>query len=286
MSKKKRLSILGIVFLLTCFLIYAFWIEPRSLVIRHVRIPIAGLNEPVKAVLIVDPQPMKPHWPSERIRWAMDQAAAQKPDIVFFVGDYAYEPHLLGKLGLIKSLMVPPAETIASMDRIKAPMGSYAVMGNHDWWWNGQEVIRLFQHTHIHMLRDHAVLARSGKKALWVAGLDDMAETRQFSIPATLAQTSQSAPVILLSHSPDSFPEVPASVSLSLAGHTHGGQVYIPLLGRPVVPISHKKYAYGLFNENGRKLFVTAGIGTAIIPIRFLTPPEIVVLELVPQAAQ
>jgi predicted MPP superfamily phosphohydrolase len=67
-----------------------------------------------------------------------------------------------------------------------------------------------------------------------------------------------------------------------LAGHTHGGQVYIPFIGRPIVPIRYKKYAYGHFNENGRQLFITSGIGTAIIPIRFLTPPEIVVLKLVP----
>jgi predicted MPP superfamily phosphohydrolase len=282
--QRTRVGLWGIIAILFALFIYAFWIEPTSLVIRHVRLPIAGLATPVKAVLIGDPQPMKPFWPSERIRWAMDQAAAQKPDIVFFVGDYAYEPQLLGKFGLISWLFVQPADTIAAMDRIKAPMGSYAVMGNHDWWWNGPEVIRLFGKTQIHLLQDKALLAQAGKKSLWVAGLDDMNEAHDYSLPATLAQTDQRAPIIMLSHSPEAFAEKPLTkVALHLAGHTHGGQVYLPLIGRPVVPIQHKKYAYGLINESGRQLFVTAGIGTAIIPVRFLTPPEIIVLELVPQ---
>lgn len=274
----------GLDMLFLALLVYAFWIEPRSLVIRHVRIPLAGLAQPIKAVLIGDPQPMKPYWPPERVRWAMDQAQAQKPDIVFFVGDYAYEPRLADNLGLLPWLMVQPADTIAAMARIKAPMGSYAVLGNHDWWWNGPESIRLIQQTHIHLLRDQALLVKTKDgKALWVAGLEDMATSRPYDLPGTLAQTDKHAPVILLSHSPDIFPQVPAAVGLTLAGHTHGGQVYIPFIGRPVAPIRHKKYTYGLFNENGRQLFVTAGIGISIIPVRFLTPPEIVVLDLVPE---
>jgi predicted MPP superfamily phosphohydrolase len=269
------LGILGLAF-------YAFWIEPRSLVIKTITVSLHGLSKPIKAVLIGDPQPMKPFWPSERVRWAMDQAQAQKPDIVFFVGDYAYEPSLLGSLELTKGLMVDPAETISAMARIHAPMGSYAVLGNHDWWWNGPEMIRLISKTHIHLLLDQAVLAQAGKQKVWVAGLEDMATPRPFDLPGTLAQTDKRAPIILLNHSPDIFPQVPNQVALTLAGHTHGGQVYIPFIGRPIVPIHYKKYAYGHFNENGRQLFVTSGIGTSIIPIRFLTPPEIIVLQLVP----
>lgn len=212
----------------------------------------------------------------------MDTAQEQKPDIVFFVGDYAYEPSVLGKMGLTSGLMVNPADTVFAMARIHAPMGSYAVLGNHDWWWNGPEMIRLIQQTHIHLLRDHAILAQHGEQKLWVAGLEDMATPLPYDLPGTLRQTNGQAPVVLLSHSPDIFPEVPAQVALTLAGHTHGGQVYIPFIGRPVVPIRHKQYAVGHFNERGHQLFVTSGIGISMIPIRFLTPPEIVVLNLIP----
>ncbi|HMA15210.1 MAG TPA: hypothetical protein VKP12_10525, partial [Kiloniellaceae bacterium] len=93
------------------------------------------------------------------------------------------------------------------------------------------------------------------------------------------------APVILLSHTPDVFPEVPAGVALTLAGHTHGGQVYIPLIGRPVVPSKYgERYARGHIVEHGRHLFVSSGIGTAVLPVRFLTPPELVVITLTPAA--
>jgi len=84
---------------------------------------------------------------------------------------------------------------------------------------------------------------------------------------------------------PDVFPEIPERVSLTVAGHTHGGQVYLPLVGRPVVPSRYgQRYAIGHIVENGRHLFVTPGLGTSIIPVRFLVPPEVSVLEL--QAAQ
>jgi len=261
---------------------YAFWIEPTSLTIKAVTIPIRGLNHPIRAVLIGDPQPMKPFWPAKRIQWAMEQAQAQKPDIVFFVGDYAYEHHLLRSLHLTQWLMVNPADTVEAMARIHAPLGSYAVLGNHDWWWNGPEMIRLLNKTHIRLLRDQSVYIHSGSTKLWVAGLDDMAPNKPYDIAAMLAKTNNQAPIVLLAHSPDVFPSVPQQVALTLAGHTHGGQVYIPFIGRPIVPIQHKKYAYGYFNENGHQLFVTSGIGISIIPIRFLTPPEIVVLNLIP----
>jgi predicted MPP superfamily phosphohydrolase len=83
-------------------------------------------------------------------------------------------------------------------------------------------------------------------------------------------------PVIVLEHNPDVFPDVPERVALTLAGHTHGGQVALPLLGRPIVPSRYgQRYAYGLVVEGGRSLFVSPGIGTSILPVRFRVPPEI-----------
>ena len=89
------------------------------------------------------------------------------------------------------------------------------------------------------------------------------------------------APVLVLSHDPDAFPDVPESVSLTLAGHTHGGQVAIPVLRRPAIPSRHgERYARGHVVEDGRHLYVTSGLGTSGLPLRLLAPPEIVVLEL------
>ena len=85
-------------------------------------------------------------------------------------------------------------------------------------------------------------------------------------------------------HNPDLFPEVPERVSLTLAGHTHGGQVDMPIAGRLIVPSSFgQRYAYGLVEENGKKLIVPGGIGTSILPVRFRVPPEVVILTLIAQ---
>jgi predicted MPP superfamily phosphohydrolase len=87
--------------------------------------------------------------------------------------------------------------------------------------------------------------------------------------------------MIAITHNPDIFPAIPESVALTLAGHTHGGQVDIPFVGRPVVPSRFgQRYAAGLIQEGTKKLFVTTGIGTSIIPVRFRVPPEIVILIL------
>ena len=105
------------------------------------------------------------------------------------------------------------------------------------------------------------------------------------TLKATLDETDQSAPLLLLAHTPDIFPHVPAEVALTLAGHTHGGQVDLPFLGRLIVPSRFgERFAYGLIEEAGRRLYVTSGIGTAIIPVRFRVPPEIVVITLAPKS--
>ena len=89
------------------------------------------------------------------------------------------------------------------------------------------------------------------------------------------------APSLLLSHDPDAFPGVPERVALTLAGHTHGGQVSIPLLRRPFVPSRYgERYVYGHIVEDGRHLYVSSGVGTSGFPVRFLRPPEVVSLTL------
>jgi len=101
------------------------------------------------------------------------------------------------------------------------------------------------------------------------------------SIPRALARVPAGEPIVLLTHNPDVFPDVTARVALTLAGHTHGGQVAVPILGRPVVPSRYgQRYAHGLVVEDGRALFVSSGIGTSLLPVRFGVPPEIAIVTL------
>ena len=101
-------------------------------------------------------------------------------------------------------------------------------------------------------------------------------------MPKTLAQiTDDTTPAILLAHEPDIFPKVPERFGLTLSGHTHGGQVKLPLIGRPIVPSRFgQRYAYGHVIEDERHLIVSGGLGLSNLPIRFGVPPEIVLLEL------
>ena len=108
-----------------------------------------------------------------------------------------------------------------------------------------------------------------------------MLRHRRPDIGAALRDVPGDAPVLVLSHDPDLFPGVPNRVSLTLSGHTHGGQVAVPLLRRPMLPSYYgERYARGHIVEHGRHLLVTSGVGTSGLPVRFLAPPEVYVLTL------
>jgi predicted MPP superfamily phosphohydrolase len=172
-------------------------------------------------------------------------------------------------------------ETIAGeLKALHARYGVYAVLGNHDWWYDGERVRRALQAAGIHVLENEVARVQKDGHTFWLAGLADF-WTRTQRIEGTLRQIPDAGPVIAVTHNPDIFPNIPARVSLTIAGHTHGGQVNLPLIGRPKVPsLFGQRYAAGHVEENGRHLFVTTGIGTSMIPVRLGVPPEIVVLTL------
>ena len=255
--------------------LYPFWIEPQRLVVTRIEVPVEGLSQSLRLMVIGDLQPAGPHEDKARIEAIVERANREAADIVLLLGDYVSQRKL-------STAFVDPRDTAKALGRLTAPLGVHAVLGNHDWWWDGPAMRRLLQGEGIDVLEDRAVRVQADGQGLWIAGLSDPV-SQAFDLEATLAQTDPSAPTILLSHTPDVFPEVPGKVALTLAGHTHGGQVYLPFIGRPLVPSRFgERYAYGHIVEQGRQLYVTAGIGTAIIPVRFLVPPEIVVITLVP----
>jgi len=129
-------------------------------------------------------------------------------------------------------------------------------------------------------LEDEVVEIRWRDKSFWLAGLADL-WTRPQQIDETIAKAPPGSTMIALTHNPDIFPRLPPNVPLLLAAHTHGGQVSIPLIGTPIVPSRFgSKYTAGHVFENGHHMFVTTGIGTSILPVRFRVPPEIVVLTV------
>jgi len=260
--------------------VYAFWIEPRSLAVTRLSVPMPGLAHEVRLVVMGDLQPAGPIETLESIAEVVERMNAEAGDLVVLLGDYVSTRRLA-------TGFIDPHQTIPLLGRLKAPLGVYAVLGNHDWWWDGPEMRRLLTDQGITVLEDAAERVDDDGQALWIAGLSDPV-TQAYDLEATLAQTglAQSggrATVLLLTHTPDVFPDVPRDVGLTLAGHTHGGQVDLPFLGRLIVPSRFgQRFAYGLVEEAGRRLYVTSGIGTAIIPVRFRVPPEIAVITLRP----
>jgi predicted MPP superfamily phosphohydrolase len=112
-----------------------------------------------------------------------------------------------------------------------------------------------------------------------VAGIAD-AWTGEPDFSAALDGAPADADTIVLSHSPDPFAQMPDGPALMLAAHSHCGQVSVPFLGRPVLPIENKRYACHLVEENGRSMYVTGGIGTSMVAARFFNPPEIVLVTV------
>ncbi len=114
-------------------------------------------------------------------------------------------------------------------------------------------------------------------KEIYIAGVEDKMTA---SPDVYEALENAKSPTIFLTHTPDVFPKVPSRINLTLAGHTHGGQVILPVLGALVVPSEYgDKYLAGFIEEKGKRLIVSRGIGVSVLPIRFNCPPEIVVIE-------
>ena len=198
--------------------------------------------------------------------------------------------------------MVPADVWSAELGRLAAPLGVHAVLGNHDWWddhtaqaeGHGPVLARrALEAARIKVYENDVVRLEKAQHAFWLAGLGDQLafapsvrrKTRRGRVgvddlAGTLAKVTDDAPVILLAHEPDIFPQVPQRVALTLAGHTHGGQ--IRLFGySPVVPSRFgNRYAYGHIVENGRNMIVSGGLGCAILPVRFGVPPEIVLVDV------
>jgi predicted MPP superfamily phosphohydrolase len=253
-------------------LAWAGWIEPRRLVTvrRTLELPRwpAALDG-VRLGVISDIHAGAPHASLKAIARAVERLNDEAPDVMLLLGDFI-DAHV------IWGGRIPPELIARALGALRAPLGTFAVLGNHDWKQAGDDMWRALANAGIEVLENRAHQVGG----FHVAGLADLRERRP-DLPTALAGVPPDAPVILLSHDPDVFPFVPGRVALTLSGHLHGGQVAIPLVRRPAIPSRYgERYARGHVVEDGRHLYVTSGLGTSGLPLRFLAPPEIVVLEL------
>jgi uncharacterized protein len=263
---------------------YATAIEPEQLVTTTYRLtPPGWRTAPLRIAAIADLHAGGPNMALEHIKRAVDTTNALAPDLIVLLGDYIATHHFVTE-------RVPNAVWAAEFARLKAPLGVYAILGNHDWWADLKGVRRAFAQVGIPVLENRAVLIDDGARRFWLAGLADQLAHRVGSgrfhgaddLPGTLRQVTTDDPVVLLAHEPFIFARrVPKRVSLTLAGHTHGGQIRIPFIWPALAPRRDAVfYAYGHIVDDGRHMIISGGLGTSIAPVRIGVPPEIVHVEI------
>jgi predicted MPP superfamily phosphohydrolase len=288
---------------------YAFGLEPFSLRVQRYSLAPTGWPEGLrlKIAVLADIHACRPWMDADRIRSIAEQANRLDSDLTVLLGDYiASHRWVTGQ--------VQAREWSKALGVLKARLGVYAILGNHDWWHDraaqkagrGPVFSRLaLEDAGIPVLENDTVRVENAASPFWIAGLGDQLAFRirrqghsHFrgidDLPGTLAKVTDGAPVILLAHEPDIFPRVPGRVAVTLSGHTHGGQVR--LFGySPLVPGRFgNRYAYGHVSETAgeaagiigstdaapRHLIVSGGLGCSMVPMRIGVPPEITMVSL------
>ena len=277
---------------------YAFGVEP-GLLVDVTRYRITPKSWPdrlsLKIVVIADIHACEPWMPVSRIREIVAISNALKPDLVALLGDFnAGHPYVTGA--------VYPEQWGEALAALQAPLGVHAILGNHDWWHGalpsmrsdgGESVRRALRAAGASVMENDARRLTKDGQPFWVVGLgDQMAHvssqgTRRGAyrgvddLEGSLGELTDTAPAILLAHEPFVFDRVPKRVAVTLCGHTHGGQVNLPVVG-PVLANYRfgENRVYGHMIEDDRHLIISAGLGTSYLPLRFMRPPEVVELTI------
>lgn len=255
---------------------------------------------PLRLAILTDFHLCEPWFGLERLEGVVERTNALEADAVLLLGDFV-AGHRLGQFGRA----IPHKDWARVLAGLKAPLGTHAILGNHDWW-EAHDVQKArrgptpsgiaLEDAGIPVYENDALRMEKNGQPFWLAGLGDQwafwptdrkrkvdgihAYEGVDDLPGTLAKIDDEAPVILMVHEPDIFPEVPERVSLTVAGHTHGGQVRFAGYA-PIVPSRFgQRYLQGHIVEDGRHIVVSAGLGCSSLPIRFGVPPEIVLIEV------
>ena len=260
-----------------------------------------GLN--LRLAIVTDLHACDPWMSVARIEQIVAITNSLNADAILLLGDF-----VSGRSIERFATPVPHRDWASALSGLRAPHGVHAVLGNHDWWDSYAVQKRghgptpageALQAAGIPVYENDAVRLSKSGKPFWIAGLGDQwavylerhRKARAVNgvvpryagaddLPKAMAAITDDAPVILMLHEPDIFPQVPDRVSLTVAGHTHGGQIRV--FGyAPIVPSRFgRRYAYGHIVEDGRHLIVSAGLGCSKFPLRLGAEPEITLIDL------
>jgi predicted MPP superfamily phosphohydrolase len=263
---------------------YAGAIEPSDLLVTRYALtpPNWPAGQKLTIAAIADLHAGGPHMTLPHIAHIVDTANALHCDVVVLLGDFK---------AFYKFNFMPVDDPLwaAELGRLRAPLGVWAILGNHDWWHDLHGVRSALANARIPVLENDAVLLGPPGQKFWLAGIGDQLahwiSRGRFrgvdDLPGTLARVHTDDPVVLLVHEPDIFTQVPQRVALTLAGHTHGGQIRVPFIWPQFVPSRYgARFAYGHVVEDNRHMIVSGGLGTSVIPARLGVPPEILHVTL------
>lgn len=256
---------------------YPVFIEPSIVRVNTYRIPVPHLPPAFAGFRIVQLTDLH-HGaliPLSFLRRVIDRANRIPRDLTVCTGDYVHERNATGQIDAVWPLLAG----------LHAPMGVFSVLGNHDYWADADRSRYWLERSGQSLHHRCAAVERGGRK-LWLVGAGDYWEDH-VSPDDLMRGLPETDCRIMLAHNPDTCDtNFTGRVDLTLSGHTHGGQVVVPFLGPPVLPVLNKTYSSGFKRSaRGAGVFISRGIGWAVYPVRLNCFPEIAVLELHPAAA-
>ena len=255
---------------------WCYWTAIDDPVVREAEVALPDWprgERPLRAVLISDIHVAGPDMPPARLERIVGQVNALRPDLVLIAGDFVSDKR-------VATRNYSAAEMAAPLARLRPRLGTYAVLGNHDHWRNAAEVRAALEVNGVTVLDNEA--AAVGPLSL--GGLDDDF-TGHDDAPRTVAAMRRLAGAkVLLSHSPDPFATLSGDVGLMLAGHTHCGQIRLPLVGALSYESRYEeRFGCGRITERDRTLIVSAGLGTSVLPLRLLARPDLWLVTIGPE---
>jgi uncharacterized protein len=253
-----------------------YWNATRDPIVRTASVHVKDWRKgapPITALLISDIHIAGPDMPPERVMRIARGLNALKPDIVLIAGDLVSEKTLATRL-------YSRAEVVAPLKAFAAPLGVVIAMGNHDHWFDEAGMSGEITKAGLTVLRNEAIV----RGPLVIGGVDDD-YTHHADLARTYAAMDKLSGVrIILTHSPDIIPDLPAPVAAVFAGHTHCGQILRPFSGKPLSSVTRygDRFQCGDITDKGQRVFVTAGLGTSVIWLRYGALPDAWLVTLGP----
>lgn len=249
---------------------YGYYVEPRWLETPELEVRLQGLPagfEDLRIAVISDPH-VGPHFREDDMARVVTSTNALRPDLVVLAGDYvARDP--------------TDAEVVAAgLADLRAPLGIFAVLGNHDYWGSEVRVSAILARAGARLLRNTGTSLERGGDRVWLAGVEDLRRGRP-NLPAALSGARDGETTIVLVHNPMAVHEAQRyGAALVLAGHTHGGQIRLPVIGPPIIPIADRSLSSGLSRVGQTQVYVSRGVGVGTPPARLGARPEVPLLVL------